>query len=123
MVTTDICLRQGEILGKGTWPIDPDPFGVFAKMTASRQTVATSPADYVPFAANDISRVKIMDVGSDFDDPADKLVPHDHGDGDGAPCPVVPLVDVQISTADAGAQNLNQHVVDADGRLWHVVEP
>ena len=49
--------------------------------------------------------------------------PDDHRHGDGLRRPVVPLVDVQVGAADAGAQDLDEHVVDAELRLGHVVEP
>ena len=50
-------------------------------------------------------------------------MPDDHRHGNRLLRPGVPFVDVQIGAADAGAQHLDQHVVDADGRPGHVLEP
>ncbi len=37
--------------------------------------------------------------------------------------PAVPLADVQVGAAHPGAQDPDQHIVPADGRLGHVLEP
>ena len=85
-------------------------------MAAAGEAVAAAAADDVTFPADDIAGEEIGDVGPDFDDAADKLVADGHGDGNGLLRPVVPLVDVDIGAADAGAQDADQDVVDADRR-------
>ena len=49
--------------------------------------------------------------------------PIDHRHGDRLLRPGVPVVDVHVGAADAGAQHPDQHVVDADLRLRHVLQP
>ena len=111
------------ILGERAGPIDADALRVLAQMPAAGQAVAAAAADDVPLAADDLADVKIVDVGADLDDLADELVADDHRHGDRLLRPGVPVVDVQVGAADAGAQHLDQHVVDADRRHRHVVEP
>ncbi len=57
---------------------------------------------------------KSADVGADLDDLAHELVADHHRHGDGLLRPGVPVVDVQVGAADAGAVHADQHVVDAD---------
>ena len=59
---------------------------------------------------------KSLDVGADLDDLADELMADDHRHGNGLLGPGVPVVDVHVGAADAGAQHVDQHVVDADLR-------
>ena len=67
---------------------------------------------------------KSVDVGADgFDDLADELVADRHGHGNGLLRPVVPLVDVHVGAADAGAQHADQDVVDADFGDGDILEP
>src|SRR5262249_29253674 len=74
-------------------------------------------------AADQVAGAEVIDVGADLDDLADELVADDHGHGDGPAGPVVPLVDVDVGAADAGALDADQDVVDADSRPRHVLPP
>ena len=122
-VKPDVGHRQGEILGKRSRPIDADALGVFAEMPAAGEAVAAAAADDVPLAADDVADVKVLDIRADFDDPADKLMAHHHRHGDRLLGPGVPFVDVHVGAADAGPQDLDQHIVDADLGHGDVVEP
>ena len=73
------------------------------------------PQDDMPLGTDNLAGVEIPDVGADLDDAADKLVTDDQRHRDRPPRPGVPFVDVQIGAADAGAQNLDEDIVDADG--------
>ena len=83
--------------------LTPTPERVRAEMAAAGQAVAAASADDVAFAADDVAGLKIGDVGADLDDFADEFVADDHRHGDGLLRPLVPLVDVQVGAADAGA--------------------
>src|SRR5262249_32893283 len=87
------------------------------------EAVATVATDDVALAADDVARVEIADVGTDLDDAADELVPDHHRYGDRLLRPGVPLVDVQVGTADAGGEHLDQDVSDAARRYRLLVEP
>jgi hypothetical protein len=92
-------------------------------MPPAGQTVSTPPADHVPLAADDVAQVKVVNVRADFDDPPYELVPDNQRDRDRSLRPVVPVVDVHVGAADPRAQHLDQHIVDADLRLGHVLKP
>src|SRR5262245_55710765 len=92
-------------------------------MPAPREAVAAAPAHDVPFARDDVADFEVRDIGPDFDDGPDELMPDDERHGDGLLRPGIPLVDVQVSPADAGPQHFDEDVIDADGRYGHCIEP
>ena len=59
-------------------------------------------------ATDDIADFEIVHIAPDLDHAADELVADDHGDGDGLLRPVIPVVDMHISTANRGFANFNQ---------------
>ena len=87
------------------------------------QTVAAPPANHVPFGAHDLARKEIRDVRSDGNYFTDEFVADDHRDGDGALRPGIPVVDVEVGAANAGAVHPNQDVIDACARRRHFLEP
>ena len=102
-VVPDVGHRQREIFGEGAGPIHADAPGVRAEMPAAGEAVAAAAADDVAFAADDFAGEKVVHVRADLDDLADELVADDHRHGDRLLRPGVPLVDVQVGAADAGA--------------------
>src|SRR5262249_59904296 len=97
--------------------------GVLAQVAPARQAVPAMAADDVPLAGNDVAFVEVVHVRADLDDAADELMADDQGHGDGLARPRVPFPDVQIGPADAGAQDLDEDIVDADGRLGDILQP
>ncbi len=57
------------------------------------------------------------------DDFADELVADDEALADGGAGPGVPVVDVEVGAADAGVEDADLYVVDADLGLGNVLEP
>src|SRR5436309_119925 len=92
-------------------------------MPTPRQTISATATDDVPFAGDDLADVEVRHIGADLDDGANEFMADDERDGNGLLGPGVPLVDVQVGAADAGAQDLDEDVVDADGGERDVVEP
>src|ERR1017187_7759508 len=92
-------------------------------MPASSQTIPAAPAHDVSLAADNLAREKIGNVGADLDNLADELMAYDHGHGNGALRPVVPVVNVDVGAADGRALHANQDVVDADARLGNIFQP
>ena len=76
-----------------------------------------------PFDADEIADIVAMHIRADRGDLADELMADDRAQLDGLLRPLVPIVDVNIGAADAGLQHLDENVVDAVGRLRHVLEP
>ena len=116
-VMPDVGHRQGDEFGECAGSVDADALRVLAQVPAAGHAVAAAAADHMPFAADDVARPEVGDVRADLDDLADKFVTHDHGHGDRAPGPGVPVVDVNVGAADAGLFHAHQDVVDSDRRL------
>jgi len=92
-------------------------------MPPAGKTVSTAAANHMAFAADDLAGMKVHDVGTNFHDLAHKLVPDDHRNGNRLPRPIVPLVNMDVCAADSRAVDLDQNVVDSNGRFRHVFEP
>ena len=122
-VLPDVRHRQRDVLGERARAVDADALGVGAEVPAPGHAVAAAAAHEVPLAADDVAGREVVHVRADRDDLADELVADDHRHRDRALRPGVPVVDVQIGAADAGAQHADQHVVDADLGLGRVDEP
>ena len=124
VVDPDVGHRQRQVLGERPGPIDADALGVLAQVAAAGQAIAAAAADHVPFAADDVAGVEILDVAADLDDLGRRTRgPTTIGTGIGLLGPGVPVVDVNVGAANAGPQDLDQHVVDADLRLGDVFQP
>src|SRR5688500_10749423 len=102
---------QCEILGERPRPVYADAAGVRTEMPPTSKTVSTTPADHVTFAAPNLPREEVIYIAADFDDFAHELVSNHHGNGNGPLRPVVPFVDVQIGSADAGAPDFDEDVI------------
>src|SRR6476660_6633026 len=83
-------------------------------MPASCQTISALTAHDVAFAAHNLTAGEASYVGSDFHDLAHKFAADDQPDRNRFSCPFVPLVDVEVGTADARGLDTNQNVIDAD---------
>jgi hypothetical protein len=122
-VLPDVGHGQDDEFGEGPIAINPNAHGVGAEVAASGKAVAAAAADDVAFAGDDGSNCKVFDVGADSDDFADELVADGEADGDSRGSPGVPLVDMEVGAADAGVEDANLYVVDADFGLGNVFEP
>ena len=118
-------VRHGKrnVLGKCSRAVHADALGMSAQMSPACQTVAAAAADHVAFSADDLSRMEIADVRANSYDLAHELMSDDKRYGDSRSRPIVPLVDVKVSTANAGHQHTNQYVIDAEFRLGNIFEP
>ena len=119
----DVGHRQGDVLGESAGAVDADALCMRAEVTPARHAVAAAPADQMPLAADEIAGMKVVDVTADLDNLADELVADHQRDRDGALRPGVPVVDVEIRAADTSAQDTDEQVVNADLRLWDILEP
>lgn len=59
------------------------------------------------FAAHNFAGMKVIHIGTDLHNLADEFVSNGHGHRNGRPCPFVPLINVQIRTADTGMADVN----------------
>src|SRR6187402_12023 len=67
--------------------------------------------------------MKIRYVGTDLHDLADEFMSHDHRHRDRLLRPGIPLIDVNVGAADAGAIHVDKHVVDAYFGPGNIFEP
>ncbi len=119
----DVGHRQREVFGESAGPIHAHADRFLAEMPPAGKAVAAASANHVPFAADNVAHAKILHVAADIDDPADELVAHDQRHGDGFLRPGVPIENMYVRAANAGPQNLDQDVVDAEFRHGHVFQP
>ena len=94
-----------------------------AQVSPPCQAIAAAPADHMALARYDLSRMKIIDVSSDFNNFTDKFMAHYHGYGNRFLSPTVPVVDVKIGTTNGSAPDFDQYIVDADLRLLDTFKP
>src|SRR5215472_8561055 len=92
-------------------------------MTSTSEAVAAAAANDVTLAADAIANVEITDVGSNFHDFAYKLMTNYERNRDCLLRPRVPFVNVQVCSANAGCEDPDLHIVDADLRLGHILYP
>jgi hypothetical protein len=123
IVNPDVGHRQRQVIGKRPGPIHADTLRVLAQMTPPGETVPATATDNVPFAADDVTNMKVMDIVADLDDPADELVADGHWHGNRLLGPRVPLVDMDIGAADAGLEDLDLAIVDPNRGLGNLFEP
>src|SRR5258708_2883684 len=114
---------QRDVLGEGTWMVDPHPFRVRALDAPAGHAVAATAAHQVALTAHEVTLTQLLHVGSDFHDLADELMPDDKRHWHVRPCPAIPVVDVQVRTADTSSEHTDQNVVPAQGRNGHVLKP
>ncbi len=122
-VHPDVGGRQGDVLGEGAVAVDAEADGVAAEVAAAGQAVAALAADQVALAADQVADGDVRDAGTELGDLADELVAQHQRGPDGLLRPAVPLADVQVGTADAGAQHLDEHLAGADRRGGDVHQP
>ena len=94
-----------------------------AEMAAPRHAIAAAAAHHVAFAGNQLARMKIDDVRAYRNDLADEFMADCHRDRNGLARPLVPIVNVNVGTANPGAVDPDQNVVNADRRDGNVLDP
>src|SRR5207247_4763752 len=101
-------------------PVHADADAVGAQHAPTSQAVAAAPAHDVALGADKLADVHRLDALAHLGDLAHELVPDHERQLQGRLSPVVPCVDVQVGSADAGAQHANQDLARARLRLGHV---
>ena len=79
--------RQMLLMGRAMYSANapgrftPTPWVCAHKMTPTRQAIAAAAADDMPLSTDDFARVKIVHVGTNFDNFADEFVADGQGTG------------------------------------------
>ena len=114
-VPPDVGHGQRNEFSETAGPVHAHARGMRAKMPPAGHAIAAAAAHHVAFARDQFAGMKVDDVGADLDDLADELVANGHGDRNGLLRPLVPIVDVNVGTADAGTVHADQHINNTDG--------
>ena len=122
-VLPDIRHWQRDILGKCAGAVDADAGRVFTQMPPPRQAVAAAATDNMTLATDNLAGKEVGDIRADFDNLADKLMPNDQRHRNGLLRPRIPVVDMQVRSADARALDTDQNVIDADTGLGNLFQP
>lgn len=122
-VLPDVGHGKNDEFREGSIAINTYAEGVGAEMATTGEAVAAAAADDVAFPTDELADGKIGDVGAEFDDLADKLVADDEALTDGGASPGVPVVDVEVSTADPSVEDADFDVVDTDFGFGNVFKP
>src|SRR6187399_689016 len=92
-------------------------------MPSAGKTVSAASTNHMAFTGDQLSRLKVIDVRTHRHDFADELMANRHRDRNGLLRPFVPVVDVNIRTADSGPENTDKDVIDSDFRFGNILEP
>jgi hypothetical protein len=92
-------------------------------MSPPRHAIAAMPAHDVPFPGHDVADLEIMNVAPQRHDLSDELVPRHQRNRDSALRPRIPLVNMEVRSANPSAIDLDQDVVDSDLWFGHILHP
>ena len=92
-------------------------------MTPAGQTIPAAAADDMTLAADEVTGMKVLHIASELDNLANKLVADDESDRNRLARPRVPLMNVEVGSADSRHQDANQNVIRCDRRYGNVFEP
>src|SRR5690349_22997554 len=105
--------RQRDVLGKRSRIVDAHPLRVCALDAPSGHAVAATATHEMALTAHEIARAQFPHVGPGFHDFANELMAGDERHRYVRLSPAVPLIDVQVRTADTGSEYADQHIVPA----------
>src|SRR5579871_6035928 len=92
-------------------------------MAPSGEAVPAPAANYVPLAAHNVAWKEVVDVRPDLYDFSHKFVPDRHRHMNGLLCPLVPLIDMNVGSADTRIAHADQHIIDANRGCRNILKP
>ena len=113
----DVRRRHRDVLGEAAVAVHADDFRVRADVRVAGAAEQAASVDDVALRGHAIALVDVGDETADSHDVAGELVPDDDRRLDAPLRPVVPVVDVHVGAAHAGAPDANQDFVVADRRF------
>src|SRR5688572_21815258 len=114
--------RHRDVLREAAVAIDPDDSRVGTDVGVARPAEQASAIDDVAFGGDAISLSDIGDEPADLHDISGELVADDEWRLAPASRPRVPLVDVDVGSADAGSSHSNENLILADLRLRQILQ-
>lgn len=113
LVLPDVCVRHGDELGESAVGVHADAARFYAQSTLARHTVSAASADEMAFNADDVADCEIDDVRADINEFADEFVADGRRNFDRALRPCVPIVNMQVGSADAAAFDTDHYIINA----------
>ena len=92
-------------------------------MTAAGHAVSTATAHDMPFGADNITHLKIVNIVTHINNLADKLMANRHRRTNRLLCPFVPVINMHIRSANGRFQGLNQNIINSNFRNRHIFQP
>jgi hypothetical protein len=92
-------------------------------MASACSTVTAMTTSDVTFTRHSIADMKTVYFSADFSDLADKFVTNGHWHRNGVLRPLIPMVNVHVSTANGGFMYFNNDVGMAAFWVWCVSHP
>src|SRR3984957_6021501 len=103
--------------------VDPHSLGVRALNAPAGHAVAAPAADQVTLTAHEVAQGRLLHAGPGIQDLAAELMADNKGHRHIRLRPAIPVIDVQVSTANTSSEHSDQNVVPAHGGDWHVLQP
>lgn len=123
LVLPNIGLWDGDELGEPAVRVYANPTGISAKGTLAGHAVSAASANQVTFDADNVTGCEVQHIRPYIYDLTNKFVADRRRHLDRLLCPRVPIINMQVRTADAPAFNAYHHVVDAHFRLGNILDP
>ena len=118
----DVRRRHRDVLGEASVAIDADDLRVRADVRVAGAAEQAASVDDVSFGRHAIAFFHVGDELADLHDFAGELVADDERRLHASLRPRVPVVDVHVGAADAGAPHANQNFIVSNGRLGNVLQ-
>ena len=115
--------RNHQIFRKRSVPVYTDSFCIPAVFLMAFQTVPTLTAGDMAFTGYQIPHLMSGYARACLHDLAHIFVACGQADRNGVLCPVIPLIDVYVRTADGRLMNLDFYIIRSNGRNRHALHP
>src|ERR1700691_4086865 len=122
-MSPDIGHGQRNKFREGARSIHAHTKRVRAEMPSPGQAVAAPSTNDMAFAADNVAGIEVINIRSDFDNFPDKFVPNRHGDWNRLLRPIVPLINMDVRSADAGVSDTDQDIIDTDVGFRYLFKP
>jgi len=117
-----VCRGHCDELGEAAIAIDADDLCVRADVCIASPTEKTPPVDNMPLGGYAISFLDVGDETPDFHDISGEFMTDDERRLASRLRPVVPVVDVNISAAHAGASDTDENFIISDSWLGDIAK-
>src|SRR5689334_12672848 len=118
----DVCRGHRDVFGEASIAIDADDLRVWTDMRVAGATQQASTVDNMSFSGDAITFAYVGDEFADLNDVTGEFVSDDDGRFHASLRPRVPVVDVYVGSAHAGAAHANQNFIVSNRWLRDVLQ-